>query len=340
MSEQPSPQKRPRTDADDAVSAPDPKTYKQSKIWMNYGDIILQVNDTLFRVNRDVLAKNSLTFRGMFDLPQPSNETQIKGCPIVLLTGDSPKDVELLLGAFYDPFYHRLKLQFDVLAASLRLGRKYEAPAFKQDAARRLHAEFPAILNVWDRRQVRERSNGLEMLRSTPGLYIDLLNLAYENGVYTCVPALALRCLSLYTLSELFAGIERENGSRAMLPDETKLTLARALEAIQLFQWHNLEWLREEGEPVPIEDHEFEQYDKCDYQRQMMCHLNVAPARVDITYLLEPWEKVAGGKWVGALCEDCEKAAKVEHNAGRQRAWDQLPIFFGLPEWKDLKDMD
>jgi hypothetical protein len=91
-------------------------------------------------------------------------------------------------------------MRFDVLACSLRLGRKYEAPSFKQDAANRLHAEFPATLELWDRRVFRERLSGLEMIRQTPGVHVDLLNLAYENGMYTCIPALAFHCLSLYSL--------------------------------------------------------------------------------------------------------------------------------------------
>lgn len=201
MSEQAPPQKRQRTETDGSGSVPGPKTYKRSdKVWMPYGDIILQVEDMQFRANRDVLAHNSLAFRGMFSLPQPVNEAQVEGCPVVQLTGDSAKDVELFLAEFYNPFHNRGKLQFEVLACSLRLGRKYEAPTFKQDVAHRLHVEFPATLEAWDRRQARERISGLEMIRPTAGVYIDLLNLVYENGVYTCIPALAFRCLSLYTL--------------------------------------------------------------------------------------------------------------------------------------------
>jgi hypothetical protein len=45
----------------------------------------------------------------------------------------------------------------------------------------------------------------------------------------------------------LFEGIDREDGSRAVLPDATKVTLALALESIQFFQRNNIEWLREEG---------------------------------------------------------------------------------------------
>jgi hypothetical protein len=67
----------------------------------------------------------------------------------------------------------------------------------------RLYAEFPKTLDLWDKRQARFRLYSLEHIRPTASVLIDLLNPAYENGVYTCIPALAFRCLSLYPLVSL-----------------------------------------------------------------------------------------------------------------------------------------
>ncbi|KAJ7366467.1 hypothetical protein DFH08DRAFT_929333 [Mycena albidolilacea] len=116
-------------------------------------------------------------------------------------TGDSAKEIELFLASsrFYNP---------------LRLGRKCEAPTFKQDSVQRLYTEFPKTLDLWDKREARFR--------------------LYSR-------------LDLYPLSKLFEGIDREDGSRAVLPDATKVTLARALESIPFFQRNKIEWLREEG---------------------------------------------------------------------------------------------
>jgi hypothetical protein len=69
---------------------------------MQYGDIILQAESTQFRINRDVLAKQSSVFRDMFSVPQPPNEPTIEGCPIVHVS-DTAKDWELLLEVLYDP---------------------------------------------------------------------------------------------------------------------------------------------------------------------------------------------------------------------------------------------
>jgi hypothetical protein len=99
-------------------------------------------------------------------------------------------------------FYHKIKLPFDLLACSLRLGRKYEAPTFKKDSVQRLYTEFPKTLDLWDKREARFRLYRLEYIRPRRAC-LSTLNLAYENGVYTCISPLSFRCLSLYPLVSL-----------------------------------------------------------------------------------------------------------------------------------------
>jgi hypothetical protein len=102
MSEVPPSAKRKRTEQDPSEPTPSDTTPIRSKIWMQYGDIILQAESTQFRINRDVLAKQSSVFRDIFSLPQPPNEPTIEGCPIVHVS-DTAKDWELLLEVLYDP---------------------------------------------------------------------------------------------------------------------------------------------------------------------------------------------------------------------------------------------
>lgn len=95
MSEAPSSSKRKRTEEETVTPI-------RSKIWMPYGDIIIQAESTQFRVNRDVLAQQSSVFKDMFSVPQPPNEPTIEGCFIVHVS-DTAQDWELLLEMFYDP---------------------------------------------------------------------------------------------------------------------------------------------------------------------------------------------------------------------------------------------
>lgn len=58
-----------------------------SDIWYDDGNVVLQAQNTQFKVYRGILAQSSPVFKDMFMLPQPSLEgTQlVEGCPVVQL---------------------------------------------------------------------------------------------------------------------------------------------------------------------------------------------------------------------------------------------------------------
>ncbi|KAF7351410.1 BTB domain-containing protein [Mycena sanguinolenta] len=118
---------------------------------MSHGDIILQAESTQFRVNSDVLAQQSSVFKNMFALSLLANDPAVEVCPIVHVSGTA-KDWELLFGVFYQPFSSSASRPLDVVASMLRLGRKYDIPAARDDALSRLRAEFPAEYQVWNKR--------------------------------------------------------------------------------------------------------------------------------------------------------------------------------------------
>ncbi|KAJ7175339.1 hypothetical protein C8R46DRAFT_1248678, partial [Mycena filopes] len=334
MSETP-PAKRQRTDSNPSIATIDSESddaapLVRSSIWMPYGDIILQAESTQFRVNRDILARHSSVFQDLFLLPQPANEETLDGCHIVHLS-DSAIDVHLLLSAFYDPYHHKFKQSFNLIACMLRLGRKYDMNSFREDALSRMHHDFPTRLVNWDRRCA---AGLLEKIEPTGGVLVDLLNLAYEAGIYTSLPALAFRCLHVYSLERLFDGIERADGSRAVIPDGTKVILALALERIQLFQRTHLAWLKED-DVVPSAG--CKSRTKCVKEQALMARIECLDRKIDLSYTLDTWSKAGQGKLVNRLCSACDEAAKSTYDAERKRAWNTLPSFFGLPAWADLK---
>ncbi|KAJ7220176.1 hypothetical protein GGX14DRAFT_585929 [Mycena pura] len=306
----------------------------RSYIWMTYGDVVLQAEWTIFCVNRDILMRKSAVFNYMLDIKQPSAKT-FEGRRFLQLP-DSAKDIQLLLDAFYNSFNDPLSMSFDELSCKLRLGRIYKAHEFERNALHFLESQFPHDLPTLDRMENKLR---LDWIAAEPGVHVDLLNLAYENGVHTCIPMMAFHCLSLYSLSQLFSGIERNDGSYAMLPEQTKLMLALAIEAIILFQRDNLKWLRKKGifpvrnclDPV-----------KCERERKNMCLIESTGVRMNVSYMLEEWGKVQvdGRYWGNGLCAACKKVAQTEYNAGRVRLWEELPTFFGLAQWHDLRDAE
>ncbi|KAJ7690103.1 hypothetical protein B0H17DRAFT_1331519 [Mycena rosella] len=309
------PAKRPRTRSDASVLV-------RSEIWMPYGDIVVQVESTLFRVNRDILAKHSSVFESMFLLPQPANQETIDGCAVVELS-DSTKDVKILLTAMYDPFHHKFSQPFEVVAAYLRLGRKYDIMAFKDDAVSRLRHEFPSRLALWDGRMAKAK---LVKITESPGVHVDLLNLAYELGIYRCIPALAFECLKRYTLGQLFQGVKRQDGSRALVPDSTKITLALALEKLNKIQFENLGWPFSSTGDWPCEE--------CRDNHDIKADYNLDDGTDNFTrleYVLQDWNAVNDmhSDRISELCEEeCCDLAEAEWRDRRWEIWKKLPSIF------------
>ncbi|KAJ7185867.1 hypothetical protein C8R46DRAFT_1343049 [Mycena filopes] len=295
-------------------------TVTRSKIWKPFGDIILQAESTQFRVSRDILAEHSSVFRDMFAVPQPPNEPTVEGCQIVHVS-DTAQDWELLFEVLYDPFKSVGPQPYAVVASTLRLGRKYEMPGPKEDALRRIHAEFPTSLAKYD-------SNGgnWSVIKYDPDILVKLLNLVHECGVYSAIPALGLPCLSNYSLKDL----------AAVLQHEIFVMLAIALEAVVKFQRkETLAWLRPGNTLIPHESCTSDQgcvEEKAEVALEV--NLEAQETAFQLGYTIDEWP----GDWSDRLCGVCEETAKAYHEACRRKGWDLLPTFFGLPKWEDLKD--
>ncbi|KAJ7020156.1 hypothetical protein C8F04DRAFT_974669 [Mycena alexandri] len=312
----------------------DPTIPHHSKsLWMPYGDIILQAESTQFRVNRDILERNSPVFREMFTT-QPEEPT-IEGCPIVLLS-DAAMDWELLLERLYDyQFQYESALPFDVVAALLRLGRKYDICVAKENALWRIRHEFPAVLDLWDELEAGIRMQKIQY-RST--LVLDMLSLAYEGGVSSSVPILAACCLRTFDMATLLRNeVQRKDGSYVVLSDPMKRALLNASERILELEFELFGWL---GDDLVI-PHEWCPTSTTCRKRRRELHGMFRMGQGGWRYnALSAWH--AESEWGDGLCEVCELAGRTRFNANRHRAWEALPGFFDLPpcQWAELKDLE
>ncbi|KAJ7734578.1 hypothetical protein DFH07DRAFT_1065248 [Mycena maculata] len=324
MSDTASSAKRKRMDLDPAETL----TPTRSKIWMPYGDIILQAESTQFRVNRDVLAQQSSVFKDMFSIPQPPNELTVEGCPIVHML-DTAKDWELLLGVLYDPFQHKDALPFDVLASMLRL-MKYEITIAVENATQRIHHEFPEQLDDWDGCE-----SDLTKIEPREEVVADLLNLVYECGITTSIPTVAFCCLrGKLKLEGLLKGLQRPDKSRIILPDEIKQTMAIATERIIDSQHRIFGWL-DNDRVIP---HVFcTTPSHCTQSLRTMRRAIVLDENDKARYFgLDLWDD----EWSDGMCSACGEATKEAFATSHKQFWESLPSFFGFPEWKDLRDVN
>jgi len=75
---------------------------KRSKYWFDDGNVILQVENTQFRVHRGMIVHHSVIFKDTFGIPQLecTDKPRVEGCPVVQLE-DSLEDVKIMISIFY-----------------------------------------------------------------------------------------------------------------------------------------------------------------------------------------------------------------------------------------------
>ncbi|KAJ7270066.1 hypothetical protein B0H12DRAFT_823555 [Mycena haematopus] len=311
------PAKRKRTENEDIT---------RSNIWYDDGSVVLQAGNTQFRVHWAILAKHSPFFHQMRGLPQPPNQPSVDGCPLVELP-DASIDVEFLLEALYSPtFLAKTALPLSAVAALIRLGRKYDFKELLESAMWRLTFEFPATLEEYDRMRPYKPTR----LLGQSGLTFDIISLARENDILSVLPCAYYRAVSIFPLNDLLAGIPRPDGTLASLApvDLHQCLLGREkLKHVQFQKEYAYGWFRFWS---PGED--------CSGGSEQC-------AKVRDALLWDHWDtpKVHALWSISSdaskkLCSSCRKSVKELNTAGKKRTWDELPVFFGLRPWNELKN--
>lgn len=90
--------KRQRKDSPEDEQAKHPI---RSQPWFEDGNVILEAEETQFRVYRGILAANSAVFKDMFEFAQPEGDGNVGGCPVVHLS-DSAEDLQHVLMVLHD----------------------------------------------------------------------------------------------------------------------------------------------------------------------------------------------------------------------------------------------
>ncbi|KZP26072.1 hypothetical protein FIBSPDRAFT_682180, partial [Athelia psychrophila] len=126
----------------------------RSKPWFEDGNIVLETEGVQFKVYMGILADNSAIFRDLFTIAQAQEGELVDGCPVIHL-GDKPQDLAHVLEALHhsrkwlgDTSGEKEAMPLRVLAAFLKLGRKYEIDHVRQQAVNRLATAFPSDLDA------------------------------------------------------------------------------------------------------------------------------------------------------------------------------------------------
>ena len=74
---------------------------RSDTVWYDDGSVVLQAEDTLFRVYRGILQSNASVFKDLFELPQPDDAERYEGCPLITMH-DTSEDMEVFLRTLHE----------------------------------------------------------------------------------------------------------------------------------------------------------------------------------------------------------------------------------------------
>ncbi|KAF8957728.1 hypothetical protein BDZ97DRAFT_1737158 [Flammula alnicola] len=333
------PGKRKRTEVDEEATSDVEHPTRSGDIWFEDGNIILQADNIQFRVHRSVLSNHSNFFKDLFMVPQPERELMTDNCSLVKMP-DAAQDWQNLLAIVYHNLNpHRIykstdKLPFPILVSMLRLGKKYQFDHFRDDALERLKVDLPAKLADWEC-VFDVDAGGVD--DESPGWYtfnneVDVINIALEVGIQSILPIVYYLCLSNHDLAIIFDGLPRIDGTTARLhPDSQRVLVLGREKVIRAMLKHTYRWLKAK-KIVPCEICVTQE--KCSEARIQALESGLPSFSSEVHVALD----TLNSKYTKGFCRPCTLASIEAHEAGRQKVWQELPSYFGLPEWENLND--
>ncbi|KAF7315148.1 BTB domain-containing protein [Mycena indigotica] len=315
------PAKRPRTEEDTIV---------RSEIWYKDGSVVLQAANTQFRVHFSLLAAHSTVFSDMYELPQPELQATVDGCPLVEVH-DDPEDVKNLLSVLYTPtLLSQTPLPFPIVAALVRLGTKYDFRELLAVGVKRIHLQFPSTLEDYAARKL-PTGNVAMHISHFPNCLFSVLRLAIEHDIQCSLPCIYYDIM-LIPKEKWVNGIKTAGTISILRPPDlaTCLLGSEKLARVQFQDGYICSWM-----------HKLPNLETC--ENFVVCAAN----RLKILrghanhkhscFLLAGFNPDKSQNWLYRFCPPCQKEIEDVYHAGRERGWEDLPGFFGLPSWGELK---
>lgn len=231
-----------------------------------------------------------------------------------------------------------------MVAAFLRLGKKYAIEGLRAEAMSRLRAEFPTMLYEFDQARLFPHHRGgrhidffsgddrqEDDVYKVPQLadFIKVVNLARQTQTLSLLPAAFYVCCNdEHFVRAVIRNYTADEGGPAsqLSPDDRNICISGRTEMIEKQTACNFPCL----ERMTVSDQRCDQ-PECDYGK-MFIAVRMSASRL-----------VALGRIGGLatrLCGHCKAEVETEHQEGCLKMWDELPSFFNLPKWEELLKMD
>lgn len=351
--------------------------------WFHDGSIIFQVQTKLFKIHQTILANHSEIFAGLFDMPPPppspplgseadSGDQMLEGCRVIVLSGDSEKDMEDTLRAVYDPSYFEdnfsssadMDAVLTFVSGILRLSTKYLIRSLRVRCISILATRLPATFEEY---HIRSAGSSSKIAPSSRR------NNAASSPQPTHLPSTtSLHTLySAYTMSPSPSQSHDAAVTKQRLRSDTvmrAIALAHETNVLQILPYlyycaarislHRLLKDREGDiswrlKAILLAGRERLRYAElslsysflCVFQRAPQCKGGISCAHtrgpenewriVQCSKAPNPMKLYSGWDKLG-VCRDCVEFNKGLHETGRREVWERLPGLFELPNWEEL----
>ncbi|KAJ7065859.1 hypothetical protein C8F01DRAFT_1126805 [Mycena amicta] len=290
--------------------------------------LVIQAENTVFRVSRDFLGLNSTIFRDMLTLPTHPDAEMLDGAPLVRLP-DAAKDVDVMFRAMlYSDFFYPppLPTSLEILTSVLRMSHKYDIDILRKRALAHLNAIHPTTLDALDALPRRTGSWFGDSGPVTEDLLATIL-LAREFSLDWILP------LAFYRVC-LF--ISDRQIIDSALSSQDKATVFTGCRVLQGKESYRIVSFLSTPECEDCHDRDSCGDLRCDIDRSVQwARFRQDAPKLDLP--LEIWKEEHHQDTLDLRCFECRFRLREEAERLRQDFWKILPATFGLPEWAVLE---
>ncbi|KAF7299305.1 BTB domain-containing protein [Mycena indigotica] len=296
-------------------------------LWWEDCGLVIQAENTVYRVSRDFLAGQSPVFRDMLLLPIPSDAETLEGCPLVRIP-DTAEDMTYFFKAlfFYDFFQaHPHPTTFRVVSSVLRMSDKYGVDGLRARALGHLSLAHPMTLEELKALPTADDNTLIDSLYDAGA---DVVALARRLSLDWLLPFAFYRLCQSHIHDLIFtADLSVEDKQRWL--NGHRLLEGRENNALLDFFWT----------PESIDGCVG---DACDLERLSFRKVTLGWGTLTTLDLLpnlpldiwddKDWERLD-------VCDTCLSVMKAHFGAAKDAFWERLPKIFDLPSWMLLKKM-
>ena len=216
-------------------------------------------------------------------------------------------------------------MAFDVVAAFLRLGDKYNIATLKKDAIMRLQYDFPSTLGGLG---LDATDSMIKTNETTTTLARDAVNLAREVGCIDSILPWAFHVLGSHGIHKVVLEETRSDGSEVSLSPADQVIIITGWANGLRQQRQTMKWAYGPG---------FNYCEDCSDKISQTIRTTALYNPVPELDGLKEWDELGFSQ---EMCHACLRAAKASHTKGREAYWEKLPTLYGLPKWHDLLKED